>query len=116
MRNLLLILVFVLLTACYKSSTIEIRNFSSKDTLVNVFWGDVPMAVELTPGSSTGKTSLYEDAQYNFDFPESFPVRYSINNMGIKIQITTIHNFQLGNEDDLVITIDDSTEVLHLNN
>jgi PBP1b-binding outer membrane lipoprotein LpoB len=67
-------LLGILLSACNKPSTIEVVNNIPEAVLNNIKWGDVPLATDLQPGKTTGKIKIYEDAHYNLDFPEEFPL------------------------------------------
>ena len=111
MRRLFWLIIIVAFTSCNKPSTIEVQNDLPDASLKNIYWGEVPIAYEILPSETSGQVKIYEDAHYNLDFPEEFPLRFLLKIHGKEIQVQTVKIFILGKEDDLLITITDSTKV-----
>jgi hypothetical protein len=108
------IAIIVIFAACNKPSTIEVKNDFRTDTIEKVFWGEILIDYEILPSASSGKVKLYEDAQYNLNFPEEFPIIFSLSIKGKEFRFKTNQSYKLGKEDYLLITLNDSTQVSEL--
>jgi hypothetical protein len=114
MKRLFFLVTIIILTACNKPSTIEVQNNISEAKLKNVYWGEIPLAYEILPEETSGKVKIYEDAQYNLDFPEEFPLSFYVELNGADVLLQTDASYKLEKESDLFISINDSTEVSEL--
>jgi len=104
---------WILFAACNKPSTIEVVNNLPVAIVNNIKWGDVPIASELLPGKTSGKVKIYEDAHYNLDFPEEFPLKFYLKLNGDNMYLETRMSYKLRKEDGILISIDDSLKVFN---
>lgn len=108
------LLIFVLATSCYDTSTIKVQNKLAKTTLRNVEWGGIPLATQIITGETSTKIEIdAKNNYYDIELPEEFPLKFYIDVNGDQVYIETKESFRLGIEDNITIEINDSTEVLN---
>jgi uncharacterized ubiquitin-like protein YukD len=115
MKQFVVVLVVLILAACQdETSSIKIQNNLSKAVIRNAQWGEIRLASQLMPGQTSKALEL--DNYYNYydiRLPAKFPVKFYIDVNGDKIYLQTRDSFRLGIEDEIVIAIEDETEVFN---
>jgi hypothetical protein len=106
--------VFVcLLFACKKPSTIQLQNNISTVRITNVKWGDILLSNELLPGESSGKRTV---DSYQEKLPKTARVIFKMEANNKTVYLETEEEFTLKEDDELLITLSDDTQVRNPNN
>jgi hypothetical protein len=113
MKRILFLVFIYTLIGCHGPSSIKVQNNLSKTIIRNAEWGGVPISSQLMPGETSAKIKIYDDSYYDIDLPEKHPLKFYIDVNGDKVYLETKELIELGIEDDLLIEINDSTEVIN---
>ena len=106
-------ITFVFILGSCKPSSIKVQNNLSYATIRNAEWGGIPLASTLLPGDQSRKIEIYSNDYYDIDLPEKHVLKFYIDVKGDMVYLETKKRFELGLEDNLVIEINDSTEVVN---
>lgn len=115
MKYIVLLILFIVAVGCTDDpSKLNIENKLPKAVIRNAQWGEVRLASQLLPGETSRTLELESYNYYDVDLPARYPVKFYIDVNGDRIYLQTRDTFRLGIEDNLTITIDESTPVLNL--
>ena len=109
MKYILSALVVFFLASCKDPSSIVIENNLSKAIILNAEWGGEPIAAQLIPGESSDKIEF--DFYSGFDFPESYAISFYLMVNGDMVYLETKEPVTIGEEENVVFSINDSTKV-----
>ncbi|MFB6342096.1 membrane lipoprotein lipid attachment site-containing protein [Saccharicrinis sp. FJH62] len=114
-KFIFIVFAVLLVSSCQdEPSSIKIQNSLSDAVIRNAQWGTVRVASELLPGQRS--EALHLDNYYNYydiRLPNKFPVKFYVDVDGDRVYLQTRDSFRLGIEEDIVIIIDDDTEVFN---
>lgn len=110
----LIILLSAVLTffSCEESADIRIQNNISNVKLTDIQWGNIYIAAELLPGETSER---YKIDNYTVDLPASYTIAFKMTAKGKTVYLETNESFSLDDGDDLIIELDDNTEVSNPN-
>lgn len=104
--------LLLVLVACNKPSSIKVENKLPKVVLKNIQWGSMPITTQLLPGETSNAISVYDNSSYyDVSLPAKFPLKFYMELNGDKVYLQTRESYNLGKEEDITITIDDTTKV-----
>jgi hypothetical protein len=115
MKTIKLITAFLLastMASCYKPGKIQIQNNVTQVKLVDVKWGDVYIADELLPGESSKKITIQK---YDQKLPSNQRVSFKMTANNQTIFLETEEEYLLKEDDDLLIILDNETQVQNPN-
>lgn len=102
----------VLMQSCYKPGEIQIRNNISQVEIMDVKWGDIYVATDLMPGETSGKYSIPKSVE---KLPKSNHVSFKMTANNKTVYLETQEEFLLEEDGDLLIVLDDDTQVVNPN-
>ena len=102
-----------MIVACKDPSSIKVENSLSGAIIRNAEWGGVPIASQLLPGKTSTKINIYNNSYYDIDLPDRYPIEFYIDVDGDMIYLETKERFRLGVEENILIEISDTTEVIN---
>jgi hypothetical protein len=111
-KLLILIFITLILNSCYKPGDIQVQNNITKVKIVDVKWGDFYLATELLPGETSEKLTI---RKYDEKLPSSHKIRFKMTANNKSIYLETEKEYLLDEDDDLLITLTDDTEVKNPN-
>lgn len=72
----------------------------------------MPITTQLLPGETSNAISVYDNSSYyDVSLPAKFPLKFYMELNGDKVYLQTRESYNLGKEEDITITIDDTTKV-----
>lgn len=102
----------ILLQSCHKSADIQLQNNISKVRITDIKWGDHYLSSELLPGETSTKMSI---AHSDESLPAKHKVSFTMTANQKYVYLETVEEFLLDEDDDLLITLTDSTQVRNPN-
>ena len=105
-----LLLVFILSSCQYDKAKITIQNKVHNATLEQVSWDEHSVARTLLPGEGNTITVYESD---NYRFPRKSVVKFYMKREGNQVYLETKYSFTLGADDDLLVVISDTTQVVN---
>ena len=112
-RNLFLLAVFALLLhACYDPGTVQVQNNINRAKVIDVKWGDHYIAGELLPGESSSKVSIERRKE---KLPSSNRVTFKLSANNKVVFLESQDEYELDEDEDLLIVLDDDTPVRNPN-
>ena len=105
---LLLVLVLALFS-CDENANITIQNNVHNATLERVSWGKYSIAHSLMPGEKDN----YRVYDRKSKFPKTSVVKFYMKREGNQVYLETKYTFTLNVDDDLLIVISDTTQVIN---
>jgi hypothetical protein len=115
MKKLQFILVICsafILTSCYKSADIQVRNNISQVKIMDVKWGDIYIAGELLPGETSSKITVTSQEE---KFPATHNISFVMSANDKYVYLETICEYTLDEDQDLLIILEDTTRVQNPN-
>ena len=109
-RYLLPVLILMILSACMGEGKIRVQNNVHNVRLESINWGDYSLDYSLLPGE-TSETFLIRDLQG--EFPMDHPLEFYMVAEGNSVYLKTKTIYRLDLNDDLLIEINDTTEVIN---
>jgi len=111
MKKIILPFLFLAMTlsSCMEEATITIQNKVSNATLEDVSWDDYFISSTLLPGET--KTRTISDDKGGF--PKKSVVKFYMKRNGNKVYLETKSTFVLDTDDNLLIVIADTTQVIN---
>ena len=110
-KILFLCLISITFISCVdKTSTVQVKNMLPKAVLENVYWGDQHIASQLGPGQSSHAIQI---SGYQTELPTSKPVKFYLNLNGDKVYLETKKSYQVGIDEEVLILIMDTTQVIN---
>jgi len=109
-KYIFLSIIVLTLQSCYKPGKIEIQNNVSSARITNIYWGDTYIGSELLPGETTDKVEIRKHAE---KLPASNKVSFTMSANGKEVLLETTEEYPLDQDEELLITIDDNTEVIN---
>ena len=104
------LLLVLTLSSCYDKAKITIQNKVHNATLEQVSWDKYSVARSLLPGEGSTIT-VYE--QSNYRFPKKSVVKFYMKREGNQVYLETKYSFILDADDNLLIVISDTTQVVN---
>jgi hypothetical protein len=104
------LLVFALFS-CVKKAEIAVQNKVHNATLTKVSWDGHSIASSLMPGE-TGRTYKVTQDEKN-KFPRNSVVKFYMTRGGNQVYLETKYSFLLDVDDNLLIVISDTTQVIN---
>jgi len=104
------LLLVLTLSSCYDKAKITIQNKVHNATLVQVSWDKHSVASSLLPGEGSTST-VYEGPDYRF--PKTSVVKFYMKREGNQVYLETKYRFTLDANDNLLIVISDTTQVIN---
>lgn len=108
---LFIALVLLVLQACQKEAKISIQNNISNVRITNISWVDYGFG-SLLPGQNSGEQRVIGQER---DFPKTGNIRFVMTANNKSIYLETVEQYTLNVDDNLIITLTDSTEVTNPN-
>lgn len=105
---LLWIIVALGLQSCYQTAEVSVQNNISNVVINQVKWGGVDLGGGVLPGQQTEKKKVRKQMKR---LPASETVSFVMSANGKLVFLRTKARFMLTQGDDIVITLDDATEV-----
>ncbi|MCI5058409.1 MAG: hypothetical protein MRY83_20020 [Flavobacteriales bacterium] len=102
------IVLFFVIQSCYKPGKINIQNNISNVKLDDVSWGDITIGTDLLPGESTGEVLI---SKHEEKLPSTQVIRFSMIANGISVYLETQESYELDEDDNILIILDDDTPV-----
>lgn len=99
-------------TSCQEPADIRIQNNISQVKITSVRWGEIYMAYELLPGTTSDKIRINP---IDMKLPASQKVSFVMESNGKSIYLETNEIYALDEGEDKLIVIDDSTKVYNPN-
>jgi len=111
MKKIILPFLFLVmaLSSCTEEATITIQNNVSNATLEDVSWEDYYISSTLLPGEKNSRTISDDKA----GFPKKSVVKFYMKRNGNKVYLETKYPFVLDVDDNLLIIISDTTQVVN---
>lgn len=110
MKTLKLILaaicMIVLLQSCEKEAKIRVQNNISKVQITEIYWGNTYITSSLLPGQTSGEKTLTEDK-----IPATHSISFKMTANNKTVYLETKETFRIDEDDDILIVLDDKTEV-----
>jgi hypothetical protein len=112
MRSRFIFTVFFLLilSACMEEGKIRVQNNVHNVKLESISWGDVSLYYSLLPGETSEKIVVRD---YKSEFPMNHPLEFYMVGAGNRVYLRTKAIYQLDIDDDLLIEITDTTDVIN---
>lgn len=108
----LTVFAILLLQSCYKPGEIQVKNNITKVKISDVKWGDIYIATDLFPGESSKKLTI---DRYEEKLPGSHKISFKMTANNKSIYLQTEVEYLLNEDDDLFVTLTDSTKVKNPN-
>lgn len=97
-------------TSCREKGTVVVTNKVSNAKIESISFDDYAIYGELLPGQSSEKLEIKE---LKDDFPFIGPIEFYMTSGSNRVFLKTKESFQLDYDQDLVVVITDSTEVVN---
>ncbi|MCL2327426.1 MAG: hypothetical protein FWC39_02805 [Bacteroidetes bacterium] len=97
------------LSSCYEKAKITIQNNVPNAVLQRINWDDYPIASSLLPGEK--RTYTVDDAKSKF--PKESVVKFYMKRGDNQVYLETKQIFTLNINDDILIVISDTTQVVN---
>lgn len=110
MRLLLLIAVIGLLCSCEDHGKIRVQNKVHNVRLDRISWGDFSIAYSLLTGEESDEVTITDKKG---SFPKIYNVSFYMENNGKTVYLKTKSKFQLDADQNLLIVISDTTQVVN---
>ena len=107
---LMAFLVALIATSCTEKGTVIVTNKVSNAKIESISFNDYAIYGTLLPGQSSDKLEIKE---LKDKFPFTGQIKFYMSSGGNKVYLKTKQSFQLDYDQDLVIVISDSTEVIN---
>ncbi|MDY0103268.1 MAG: hypothetical protein RBS07_10025 [Lentimicrobium sp.] len=107
---LMAVLAALIATSCTEKGTLVVTNKVSNAKIESISFDDYPIYGELLPGQSSEKLEIKE---LKDKFPFTGPIEFYMTSGSKKVYLKTKQSFQLDYDQDLVVVITDSTEVIN---
>jgi len=104
------LLLVLTLSSCYEEAKITIQNKVHNATLEQVSWDKHSIAGYLLPGE--GNTVTIREESKN-SFPKKSVVKFYMKREGNQVYLETKYSFILNADDNLLIVISDTTQVVN---
>ncbi len=104
-----IIVVFLALTACTEQAEIKVQNLVHNASLEDINYGDYSIEYLLYPGKTSDGRVITDDAQ---NWPKSEQVEFYMVRDGNMVYLRTRASYTLNPDDELLIVIADTTEVI----
>ena len=104
------LLLVLTLSSCYDKAKITIQNKVHNATLEQVSWDKHSVASSLLPGE--GSTITIRETP-NYRFPKKSVVKFYMKREGNQVYLETKYSFLLDADDNLLIVISDTTQVVN---
>ena len=108
--HLLLLILVLMLFSCEEEAKITIQNNVHNATLEQISWDKYSIGHSLMPGVKSQKYTVYG---HKNDFPKTSMVKFYMKRNGNQVYLETKNTFTLNIDDDLLIIISDTTEVIN---
>jgi len=103
-------LLFTLtLSSCYEKAKITVQNNVSNATLQQINWDNYPIAQSLLPGEKR----TYTVTDLKSDFPKKSVVKFYMKRGDNQVYLETKYIFTLDVDDNLLVVISDTTQVIN---
>jgi len=106
---LLLLFLVMVLSSCMEDAKITVQNNVQNAKLERISWDNYSVASSLMTGESRGITV----SDYKSDFPKTSVVKFLMTRGGNQVYLETKSTFTLDINDNLLIVISDTTEVIN---
>ena len=103
-------LMVIILSSCYDKANISIQNKVHNATLEQVSWDNHSVASSLLPGE--GNTITVHEG-YEYHFPRKSVVKFYMKRGDKQVYLETKYAFTLDVDDNLLIVISDTTQVIN---
>jgi hypothetical protein len=111
--SLLLAILFTLsLQSCYDPGDIRVRNSISNVEITSVKWGDHTLSYSLLPGQTSQEQTIRKSDE---KLPATHRVTFIMRANGKMVYLETEEEFSLDQDEDLLIILDDETQVYNSN-
>jgi hypothetical protein len=97
-----------LLFSCEEKGKIRVENLLKKVTIKNINWGEHNVSESLLPGQTSSYLTINDSYD---DYNKSFPIDFVMSNGNISVYLKTKTQYIVGKDDDITVTISDSSEV-----
>ena len=104
------LLLVLTLSSCYDEAKITIQNKVHNATLELVSWDNHSVANSLLPGE---KNTITVCEEYKYHFPRKSVVKFYMKREGNQVYLETKYSFTLDADDNLLIVIADTTQVVN---
>lgn len=112
LRLICIVFVVLIMQSCYKPGDIQVQNNISQVKIVDVMWGDIYIATELLPGQSSEKLTI---SKIEEKLPSSQKISFVMTANNKSIYLETEEEYLLGEDEFLLITLSDDTDVVNPN-
>lgn len=112
LQFILVICAAFILTSCYKSADIQVRNNISQVKIMDVKWGEIYIAGELLPGETSSKITVTSQEE---KFPATHNISFVMSANDKYVYLETVCEYTLDEDQDLLIILEDTTRVQNPN-
>lgn len=112
LKLLLILFSAIVMQSCYKPGDIQVQNNITQVKIIDVKWGNTRIATELLPGEASEKLTI---EKYEEKLPSSHKISFIMTANNKSIYLETEEEFLLNEDDFLLITLTDDTEVKNPN-
>jgi hypothetical protein len=96
-------------TSCQESAHISVQNRVHNATLESVNYGEYSITYSIYPGETSSKNTILDNKN---DWPKTSQLEFFMVRDGNRVYLKTIASYELNIDDDLLLIIADSTEVV----
>lgn len=99
----------LILSSCEKTAKIRVKNLVHNAALESISFDDYSIGYSLYPGETAPKTLISDEKS---DWPKTAPIEFFMIRDNNRVYLKTRYGFTLDADDDLLVIIADTTEVV----
>jgi len=108
-RIIILSALTLLFTACTQEASIKVQNLVHNVSLQDINYGDYGLTYTLYPGETSDERFIYDDEE---NWPKAEQLEFYMLRDGNMVYLHTKQYYTLNAEDEMLIIISDTTEVI----